>query len=245
MRGAKTVLCLIALVAVHSGAAAAQREVVFEWLSASDGTGFVLHLGADPEAYEERLDLGSVSADPDGICRSAVVLDDLSDYYAAMSAYNDAGESGLSNEIYVAASACEVSACGDGNACTADECTEHGCSNTILSDGTPCDVDGICAAGVCVVAQCWEAQDCDDGDPCNGAELCTGEGLCLWGEPLDCGQPTQCSVPMCDPDRGCTMLALPDGTACDDGERLTRKDRCFAGTCQGTLKSNQGRGRKR
>jgi hypothetical protein len=245
MRGGKQVLCLIVLVVVHSGSAAAQREVAFEWLSADDETGFILHLGAGPGAYEQRLDLGGVPADPDGICRSAVVLEDLSDYYAAMSAYNDAGESELSNEIYVAASACDVSACDDGNACTADDCTADGCSTTILSNGTPCGADGICTAGVCVVAQCWEAQDCDDGDPCNGTELCTGDGLCLAGEPLDCGQPTQCAVPMCDPDLGCTMLALPDGTACDDGDSRTRKDRCVAGTCQGTLKSKRGRGRKR
>ncbi len=48
------------------------------------------------------------------------------DYYIAVSAYSAAGESGLSNEIRVEASACDPTACNDGAVCTADECGELG-----------------------------------------------------------------------------------------------------------------------
>jgi hypothetical protein len=254
MRCGKQVLWLVVLLGLHSGSvAAAEREVVLEWLASSDARGFFLHLGGSQGSYQERLDLGEIPPDPDGIHRAAVLLDDLSEYYAAMTAYNDVGESGLSNEIHVLASACDVTPCDDGNACTADDCDVSGCTNTVLSDGTPCGLEGICTAGACVEAQCSDAQHCDDGDACNGTERCSGDGLCLAGPPLDCGQPTQCAEPICDPDRGCAMQPLPDGTSCDDGDPGTRKDRCRAGTCEGdvkplrdnTTKPGRGHGRNR
>src|SRR5574338_593051 len=50
---------------------------------------------------------------------------------------------------------CDGLACDDANVCTADACTESGCSHLPLADGTPCD-DGsrktwgdTCRSGVC------------------------------------------------------------------------------------------------
>jgi len=106
-------------------------------------------------AYDQNLDLGFVFPDEDGVTRETIVLDAATGYYLAMTAYNEAGQSEISNEIFVAASACDPLACDDGNPCTADDCSEAGCTHVTLpdgevrDDGLPGTVGDRCLAGAC------------------------------------------------------------------------------------------------
>jgi hypothetical protein len=202
-------------------------------------SGYHAHVGGAPSLYSQILDLGTVPIDPDGIGRATLTLDAASDYYITLSAYNGAGESPLSNEIKVAASACDPSACSDGQECTADDCGPAGCTHTAVPDGTFCTPSssayGMCFSGACQPAQCTQTSHCDDGNVCNGAESCSPLGVCTAGTPLKCGAPTQCAVPSCSPSAGgCVMNPKPDGTACNDGKRFTINDRCVSGVCKGT-----------
>ena len=219
---------------------ASPRDYVLQWIPPS-GTveGYRAHLGSAPSLYSQVIDLGVVPVDPDGIGRATLTLDSASDYYVSLTAYNGAGESPPSNEIVVAASACDAAACDDGQACTADDCGPAGCTHTNLPEGTFCTPTGspygMCFSGACQASQCTESTHCDDGNVCNGAEACSPLGVCTSGTPPSCGAPTQCSTPTCDPSYGgCRQVARADGTPCDDGRRLTTGDRCVNGTCVGT-----------
>jgi hypothetical protein len=201
--------------------------------------GYRVHLGSAPSLYNQILDLGVVPIDPDGIGRATLTLDSTTSYYIALTAYNGVGESPPSNEINVAASACDPSACNDARECTADDCGPNGCSHTPVPDGTFCTPStsayGMCFSGVCQPAQCTETSHCDDGNVCNGSESCSPLGVCGAGTPLACGAPTQCAVPSCSAAAGgCVQNPRPNGTACNDGRRYTTNDQCVNGVCRGT-----------
>jgi hypothetical protein len=219
---------------------ASPRDYVLQWIPPAGGAdGYRVHLGGRPSLYSQILDLGLVPIDIDGIGRATLTLDSATDYYVALTAYNGAGESPLSNEIAVAASACDPRYCDDAQECTADDCGANGCTHTALPDGTFCSASsssyGMCFAGACQPAQCTQASHCDDGDLCNGAESCSPLGVCGAGTPVRCGAPSQCAVPTCDPSSGgCREIARPDGTLCNDGKRWTTGDQCVGGVCRGT-----------
>jgi hypothetical protein len=210
---------------------AAERDYVLRWIpgTGAPASGFRVYLAPDGVPFASFLDLGPVAVDQDGVARSVLTLDSETTYRVAMTAYNGAGESALSNEIRIAALTC--TGCDDTNACTADACVDASCSHTAVPDGTSCNGSGICRSGGCGPAECLAAGDCDDGDVCNGTEACGSGGLCLPGIALDCGPPTQCSESLCDALLGCNAQALPDGTACDDGASATRPDACRSGIC--------------
>ncbi|HEU4428775.1 MAG TPA: fibronectin type III domain-containing protein [Myxococcota bacterium] len=223
-----------------SGLGASPRELVIEWIPpAGASLGYRAYVGNEPSLYRQIVDLGVVPIDLDGIGRATLTLDSTLEYYIAVSAYNDAGESELSNEKRVAASACDPSACDDAQQCTADDCGPNGCTHAAVPDGTFCSAGsnsyGMCFSGACMPAQCTEASHCDDGNVCNGAESCSPLGVCGAGTPIACGRPSQCSVPVCDPAYGgCRAVPRADGTPCDDRRRSTINDVCRAGTCRGT-----------
>jgi len=118
-------------------------------------------------------------------------------------------------------------------ACVDDVCVSQCVEGTV-------DVDGDLHMGPagtgceCIVTPEW----CDGFDnDCDGAidngyddlgETCTaGEGTCSQSGVVACradGTATECSVP-----------ALSDGTACDDGQACTVDDICVAGVCGGTI----------
>jgi hypothetical protein len=210
------------LCALPVPASALERDVPLQFLppTGSVVAGYRVYVTDDATGLEDLWDLGFVPPDSDGVARTTVVLDAARSYHVGMTAYNDVGESVLSNQILVAAEA-------------------PGC--TQLPDGTVCDdgyvdtVDDQCLAGVCegVLLACYDHSDCDDGDVCNGLEACDGGTVCLEGIPLDCGTPTACGVPSCDPVEGCWMDPRPEGTPCDDGMAETSGDSCSAGVCQG------------
>jgi hypothetical protein len=231
-------LALASLGLAHS-ALAATRETVIRWLPPS-GTvsGYRVHLGSVSKSYTQVLELGAVPTDPDGVGRSTLQLDATRDYYITLTAYNGVGESSLSNEIKIAKSACDPSACNDGSDCTADDCNLNGCTHTALPDATLCSLaggaDGMCSAGTCKGVQCTSDAQCSDGNACNGAETCSLSGSCTAGPARDCGAPSQCSVPICDPVLGCSRVARSNGTPCNDGRRWTINDVCRSGRCTGT-----------
>lgn len=135
-------------------ASAETRDRVLEWRPPSGPvSGYLVHLGNAPSTYGQVIDLGAVPTDSDGVGRSTLTLDATREYFVAMSAYNDAGDSPLSNEIKVGASQCNVSACDDGLTCTADDCTLLACTHKALPDGTLCNSaaapNGMCQAGSC------------------------------------------------------------------------------------------------
>lgn len=233
--------CALAAAVAFSPAnlSAGARDYVLQWVPPSGVVdGYRVLLGSGPSLYTQLLDLGVVPIDPDGIGRATLRLDSGSDYYIALSAYNGAGESALSNEIRVAASACDPRYCDDAQQCTADDCGPSGCTHTALPDGTFCSASGssygMCMAGACRAAQCTDSSHCSDGNLCNGAESCSATGSCVAGAPVRCGAPSQCAVPTCDPSAGgCRAIARPDGTVCNDGRRNTRNDQCTRGVCRG------------
>ena len=218
---------------------ASPRDYVLQWLPPAGAVGgYRVRLGTQPSLYDQILDLGVVPIDPDGIGRATLRLDSASDYYVALTAYNDAGESPRSNEIRVAASLCDPSFCDDAQECTADDCGPGGCTHTALPDGTFCTASaggyGMCFAGACQPSQCTQSEHCDDGNVCNGAESCSPLGVCTSGKRLRCGKPSQCAVPSCDPVVGCRAIPRANGTRCNDERRWTTNDVCTDGVCRGT-----------
>jgi hypothetical protein len=239
------VLCILALVA---SASAETREYTLQWLQ-SDGpepSGYLTYLGEESGAYSEVLDLGPVSPDPDGMRRATLILDADTSYYIAISAYNDLGESLLSNEIFSASAVCLASFCDDGNPCTADDCSADGCVHMPMLDGAPCNPGdggfGLCSDSSCQPADCLLDSDCNDGDVCNGIEACSSSGVCVSGIPLSCAEPTQCQAPACDLALGCVMFPVADGSPCDDGDAWTKGDRCEAGFCVGRARGKGAKG---
>lgn len=103
--------------------------------------------------------------------------------------------------------------CADLDACTADSCDEVNdrCGHQPISEGEPCD-DGL-----------W----------CTVAEACHG-GACGQGSARDCSDGNGCTADTCDEigDR-CNHVALPDGTACEDGAFCITGESCRAGACSG------------
>jgi hypothetical protein len=82
-----------------------------------------------------------------------------------------------------------------------------------VADETPCsddaacivDDEGICTEGVCVFD--------GDGDPCDELE------------------PLPCEAVVCDPEEGCTLVVVEDGTPCVTEEIC--EGACEAGLCEG------------
>ena len=207
--------------AVAGSAGAVEREVELRFLpQASPITGYLVYLTNAATGVEDVIDVGFVLPGFDGIARTYVVVNAAESYLVGMKVYGAAGESRLSNVIEIGALQCDPGPCDDGNACTADSCGDIGCSNVKLPDDTPCDdgfvdtLDDRCVAGVCegVVFVCGSDLDCDDGNACNGFETCEDGRVCLEGTAPDCGDSTQCAVPQCDPESGCQMAPIPDGT---------------------------------
>ncbi len=55
----------------------------------------------------------------------------------------------------------------------------------------------------------------------------------------NCDDRNPCTADRCDPVQGCVNEALPDGTACSDGNVCTVGDRCSQAVCNGTRKDSR------
>jgi hypothetical protein len=220
--------------------AAGALEQPLAWIAPSGIVdGYRVHVGSAPGSYTSVVDLGAVTPDASGVGHASVTLADGQDHYVALSAYNAAGESPLSNELQVAA-VCVPAACDDGNPCTEDACGTDGCTSVPVAEASTCspyaDALGICIGGTCTPVECLAAPDCDDGNACNGSEGCSADGGCLPGTAPTCGGGSACAIPLCDPALGCVLEPVPDGTSCSDGDKSTTGDRCVAGSCVGKPK---------
>jgi hypothetical protein len=132
-------------------------------------------------------------------------------------------------------------ACDDGNACTS---------------GETCDAQAQCAGGTQAGGCCLTDDQCDQSNPLCAPQACV-ETTCVV-QPVTCTPPDACSAAACDPATGCVLVpvacddgnactvdscdpvlggcvgqAVPDGTACDDGDPGTAGDSCQAGLCTG------------
>jgi len=88
-------------------------------------------------------------------------------------------------------------------------------------------------------ADCFQHDDCADGNVCNGIERCI-DGSCATAEPIPCDDGDPCTRDECVPSVGCSHAedlcptdcsALADGTRCIDGTTCTTGDACDAGAC--------------
>ncbi len=224
--------CLATLL---TSAAWAQQEYVVQWTAdGADTSGYRLFVGPAPGTYDRSLDFGLVLPDADGVRRMPTMLDETIDQHLAIAAYGPGGESAPSNEILVAAAACDATACDDGNPCTVDSCTNTSCTQDPLPDWSLCASGGsVCLSGACTAVECLADGDCSDGDACTGAESCSATGSCMSGTPPTCASPSVCLVPLCDPLTGCGLQPAADGLPCDDGLAATSGDSCSAGVCAG------------
>ena len=234
------VLGLLSLLLL-AGPAEAQRQATLRWIAPTDQPvdGYVVYLGQSSRSYQDVIDVGFLAPDASGVATTTIQgLQSGVDYYAAVTAYNGAGESSYSNEILLAAG-CAPGLCDDGDPCTLDQCDSLGCSYSLAPDGSPCD-DGLsgtvgdaCAGGICqgFLPQCQVDSDCDDGDACNGLETCQNYS-CLAGVPLSCGPATACTTPFCDAASGCQLAPVNDGLSCAGGSGMCIAGSCLASGCQ-------------
>ena len=104
LRGARARRGLLAALAIGSflaGADAAQaRTEVVRWRQPDpvDADGFRIHIGTQSRRYDEVIDVGALTPSSDGTYAYSFQVPDASTKYVAVSAYNEAGESALSNE---------------------------------------------------------------------------------------------------------------------------------------------------
>ncbi|MCB9875964.1 MAG: hypothetical protein H6835_00035, partial [Planctomycetes bacterium] len=98
------------------------------------------------------------------------------------------------------------------------------------TDGTACEVGGLCAGGDCKGTTVL----CDDGNPCTTDACNDAKGCISLPAPATaCDDANDCSADSCDPKLGCVHLAKPQGALCSDGDACTSGDTCAAGVCAG------------
>ena len=103
--------------------------------------------------------------------------------------------------------------CTDGNACTvADKCGGGAClpgTVTACDDGNPCTADGCDPVKGCVAVKLADAVTCSDGDPCTGGDACKG-GACV-GAAVPCANAVGC------PPSGSGKVCANGQGVCDSG----------------------------
>ncbi len=249
-RALRSVLGVAACLLLASPALAqTTREYQLRWRvpPEPDVASYRVFLGNAPRSYGTPLNIAQAAPDATGVASTLLTgLDTARNYYVAMTALDAAGnESGISNEILVAAVACTLAQCNDNNSCTTDSCAASGCVRTNVSDGTGCNDQNAstffdaCRAGVCVgqMPQCTSNAQCPDQDSnvCTGGRVCTNFE-CVATAPLTCPNPANaCQAASCNALTGCGTSNLANGTTCNDGNAGTVSDICTNGSCAGTV----------
>ena len=209
-------LLLASLLWLPSSAEAAERSVLLRWLPPPepDVAGYQVYLGSAPRAYWSGLDLGFVPPDSTGVASFQLGgIDDRIDFYLALTAYDTSGnESVYSNEIVVAALACDPARCDDQNPCTVERCVEGRCVNESVADGTACE----------------------DGQFCSVGEFCLS-GICTGGVPVECAHlRSTCSTGVCDETLNmCARWPVNSNQSCNDGDICTTRETCDGAVCSG------------
>ncbi len=126
--------------------------------------------------------------------------------------------------------------CDDGLFCNGLETcdTATGCIAGLpvdCDDGVPFTADS-CNELLDICEHVINTALCDDGVFCNGIEIWDAVAGCLPGTPPNCTVLSdQCNTGICDEIAGsCAVAALPNGTACDNGDPCAG-DTCAAGLC--------------
>ena len=139
--------------------------------------------------------------------------------------------------------------CDDENACTTDDhCALNGkCTGTDAAAATPvsnCQV-AKCdpTSGQITVVPAANGAPCDDKDVCTKGDVCNNQKC--QGFLLTCNDGNACTDDACDPLKcsagpnnttvcgQCVATTLPDGAACEDGNKCTTADTCTGGVCSG------------
>lgn len=129
--------------------------------------------------------------------------------------------------------------CDDGLWCNGQErCVEGRCRPGEPVDcshaGDACN-PGVCdeQTDACTTEPAAAGTACDDGLFCTVDDQCDGAGNCS-GQPRDCPAGSACQRAECDEQAGaCTLVALADGSPCDDGLYCNVGETCQAGVCSG------------
>ena len=130
----------------------------------------------------------------------------------------------------------------DGDGCTAgDSCKGGLClpgPAPDCSDALPDCTVGVCASLAiddyqCETATAPKGTSCEDGLSCTEDDWCDEQGVCNGGPEPPCNMAAPpCAQAVCDEGAGgCTLVALPDGAACDDGNACTLEDTCQSAQC--------------
>jgi hypothetical protein len=138
----------------------------FRWrIPEGEVTAYRAYVGTASLSYAEPVELDFVTVGEDGVATAAIAdFDTSGDSYVALTALGPAGESLLSNELYVPATRCS-------SGCDADVCREL-----------------RCADGQCRFAPVPDGTQCDDGDVQTSADACSA-GVCRAGAGCPAGPP--------------------------------------------------------
>ena len=136
-----------------------------------------------------------------------------------------------------AASGCtnvaNTATCSDGKPCTVgDKCGGGQClagAVTACDDGNGCTADSCDAAKGCVNTA--NAVACSDGNACTLGDKCGG-GACLPGAVTACDDGTTCTADSCDPVKGCVGVPANIGKPCASDSNPCTSDTCdVTGKC--------------
>lgn len=132
------------------------------------------------------------------------------------------------------------SACDDGDKCTQmDSCQAGLCQGnnpTVCAAQDQCHDAGTCdpATGQCSNPAKQNDTPCDDDNKCTINDTCQ-LGKCA-GPEIACPSADACHIEgICNPATGECANTLPDGAACDDGDKCTEFDTCQEGVCSGAV----------
>jgi hypothetical protein len=181
-----------------------------------------------------------------GACEVVVCLEGTCDIASREdgAACDDGDPCTLSDACTLGACAGKLLACNDNNPCTDETCSNGACATAFNSapcdDGNDCTSQDTCALGTCKGGEndcpCDFSDDCvkfDDGDLCTGALECVG-GFCEVDPASvpECLSSDACQVPTCVPETGeCSVVMVPDGAPCSDGDPCTTQESCSSGVC--------------
>ena len=74
---------------------------------------------------------------------------------------------------------------------------------------------------------------CNAGNACLQTQACQG-GYCVGSNPVTCPSGGLCQLGECNPKTGaCSTVAVPNGTACNDGNLCELHEACQSGVCSG------------
>lgn len=127
-----------------------------------------------------------------------------------------------------------IAGCNDGVACTDDICNEATGTCNFVPNAGRCAMGQVCnpAMGGCVVQNCMNEAQCNDGNMCNGRETCN-MGVCQPGTPLRCDDGNMCNgAETCNAATGCaagTPLRCDDGLFCNGQESCDNRLGCVQG----------------